>query len=167
MHLLGSNSSVDFLYAIKRQGLSILWVEPEWFMATAVPLDLCHSVRSLKASTLSETETEEVDILFFRRWKPLAHKLWTEMLGNVPGIRNLFFVLVYHIYTNQKVTFPKCITPFILSNESDCVTCKTAQKTVKTNISNMNYNLNVLSINLHGLQPYSSAVVVITMCVLY
>lgn len=38
------------------------------------------------------------------------------------------------------------------------------QKTDKTNILNMNNSLNGLSINLHGLQPYSSEVPVITMC---
>lgn len=38
------------------------------------------------------------------------------------------------------------------------------QKTDKTNIPNMNYSPNGLSINLHGMQLYSSVLIVITMC---
>lgn len=52
-------------------------------------------------------------------------------------------------------------------NELDSVLLYVAQKSVKTNRPNMSYSLNGQTINLHGLQLCSPALVVITVCVPY
>lgn len=75
-------------------------------MTTAVPLDLCHSVRSLKGSLrLRQRRNVYVDILFFGGGRPL-HLSSGLRYKHIPDIGDLLFMLVYYIYTNQKVMFP-------------------------------------------------------------
>lgn len=52
-------------------------------------------------------------------------------------------------------------------NESDSVLLYVAQKSVKTNMPYMSYSPNGQTINLHGLQLCSPALVVITVCAPY
>lgn len=54
-----------------------------------------------------------------------------------------------------------------LRNESDSVLLYVPPESVKTNRPNMSYSLNGRSINLHGLQLCSPALVVIAVCVPY